>query len=415
VSAAPAAAEPAPSAAPLLTVRDLKVHFQIPAGGLFRPRHVPLRAVDGVSFEVRPGETLGVVGESGCGKSTLGRAVLQLIAPTAGQVVWMGRDIAGLDVRAMRPLRREMQIIFQDPLASLDPRMTIGEIVAEPLRTHEPSLAGPRCASGCRRCSGQVGLLPQMINRYPHEFSGGQCQRIGIARAMILRPRLVVCDEPVSALDVSIQAQIVNLLMNLQREFGLSLIFISHNLAVVRHISHRILVLYLGRMMELADRDTLYENPRHPYTQALISAVPIPDPRLERLKPRLVISGDPPSPLRPPSAASSAPAARRPPNSAPARSPPSSPSRTPRTASPATTGARRCRRWGSCLTVTAPGRLSARNDRGVPGLEPLTPGQEGADPQGQPVEQAPGCRHRASNGSATSWPSSSPRTASTSW
>ena len=296
-----AAAEAAPSAPPLLTVRDLKVHFPIPAGGLFRSRYVPLRAVDGVSFEVRPGETLGVVGESGCGKSTLGRAVLQLIAPTAGQVVWMGRDIAGLDHRAMRPLRREMQIIFQDPLASLDPRMTIGEIVAEPLRTHEPSLGRAEVRERVGAMLEQVGLLPRMINRYPHEFSGGQCQRIGIARAMILRPKLVVCDEPVSALDVSIQAQIVNLLMNLQRQFGLSLIFISHNLAVVRHISHRILVLYLGRMMELADRDTLYENPRHPYTQALISAVPIPDPRLERLKPRLVIAGDPPSPLRPPS------------------------------------------------------------------------------------------------------------------
>jgi oligopeptide transport system ATP-binding protein len=250
--------------APVLSVRDLRVHFPIPVGGLFRRHYVPLRAVDGVSFDVLPGETLGVVGESGCGKSTLGRAVLQLITPTSGQVVWLGRNIAGLEHGAMRPLRREMQIIFQDPLASLDPRMTVGEIIAEPLRTHEPRLARAEVRERVRAMMAAVGLLPQMLNRYPHEFSGGQCQRIGIARAMILRPRLVVCDEPVSALDVSIQAQIVNLLMALQRELGLSLIFISHNLAVVRHISHRILVLYLGRMMELADRDSLYENPRDP-------------------------------------------------------------------------------------------------------------------------------------------------------
>ena len=287
--------------APILSVRDLKVHFPLAAGGLFRRQWIALRAVDGVTFDVLPGETLGVVGESGCGKSTLGRAVLQLIPPSSGQVVWLGQNIAGLEHRAMRPFRREMQIIFQDPLASLDPRMTVGEIVAEPLKTHEPALKKPEIRARVREMLEAVGLLPQMINRYPHEFSGGQCQRIGIARAMILKPRLIVCDEPVSALDVSIQAQIVNLLMRLQKEFGLALIFISHNLAIVRHISHRILVLYLGRMMELATRDGIYDNPRHPYTQALISAVPIPDPRLERQKPQLVISGELPSPLRPPS------------------------------------------------------------------------------------------------------------------
>ena len=287
--------------APVLSVRDLKVHFPIAIGGLFSREHVPLRAVDGVSFDVLPGETLGIVGESGCGKSTLGRAVLQLITPTSGQVVWLGQNIAGLEHKAMRPFRREMQIIFQDPLASLDPRMTVGESIAEPLRTHEPGLRKAEVRERVQAMLEAVGLLPGMLNRYPHEFSGGQCQRIGIARAMILRPRLIVCDEPVSALDVSIQAQIVNLLMELQREFGLSLIFISHNLAVVRHISHRILVLYLGRMMEIADRDSLYENPRHPYTQALISAVPIPDPGLERRKVRLVVAGELPSPLRPPS------------------------------------------------------------------------------------------------------------------
>ncbi|MGH6895610.1 MAG: ABC transporter ATP-binding protein [Geminicoccaceae bacterium] len=270
-------------------------------GGLLRRRYLPLKAVDGVSFELRPGETLGIVGESGCGKSTLGRAVLRLIEPSAGRVVWLGDDLGGLDAEALRRHRRAMQIVFQDPLASLDPRMTVGDIIAEPLITHEPRLGKDAVKARVSDMLAKTGLSPQMINRYPHEFSGGQCQRIGIARAMILGPKLIVCDEPVSALDVSIQAQIVNLLMRLQREFGLSLLFISHDLAVVRHISHRILVLYLGRTMELADRDALYAAPRHPYTKALISAVPIPDPRLERQKQRMVLTGDLPSPLAPPS------------------------------------------------------------------------------------------------------------------
>jgi oligopeptide transport system ATP-binding protein len=287
--------------APILSVRDLKVHFPIPAGGFLRRRYIPLKAVDGVSFELRPGETLGIVGESGCGKSTLGRALLQLIPSTDGQVIWLGENLAGRGSQAMRPYRRDLQIIFQDPLASLDPRMPVGEIIAEPLITHEPGLARAQVRARVQEMMRAVGLLPQMINRYPHEFSGGQCQRIGIARAMILKPKLIVCDEPVSALDVSIQAQIVNLLMALQREFGLSLIFISHNLAVVRHICHRIMVLYLGRMAEIAGRDDLYARPRHPYTQALISAVPIPDPELERSRHRIVLTGDLPSPLRPPS------------------------------------------------------------------------------------------------------------------
>jgi oligopeptide transport system ATP-binding protein len=287
--------------APILSVRDLKVHFPIPAGGLLQRRYVPLKAVDGITFDLRAGETLGIVGESGCGKSTLGRAVLQLIPPTDGRVIWLGDDLAGLGSGAMRRHRRDLQIIFQDPLASLDPRMPIGETIAEPLVTHEPRLPRTEVRQRVQTMMRAVGLLPQMINRYPHEFSGGQCQRIGIARAMILRPRLIVCDEPVSALDVSIQAQIVNLLMQLQQEFGLSLIFISHNLAVVRHICHRIMVLYLGRMCELADRDALYLNPKHPYTQALISAVPIPDPELERARRRVVLTGDLPSPLSPPS------------------------------------------------------------------------------------------------------------------
>jgi oligopeptide transport system ATP-binding protein len=227
--------------------------------------------------------------------------VLRLIEPSAGRVVWLGDDLGALDPETLRRHRRAMQIVFQDPLASLNPRMTVGDIVAEPLLTHEPRLAKGEVKARVRDILAKTGLSPQMINRYPHEFSGGQCQRIGIARAMILRPRLIVCDEPVSALDVSIQAQIVNLLMRLQREFGLSLLFISHGLSVVRHISHRILVLYLGRMMELADRDTLYLVPRHPYTKALISAVPIPDPGLERQKQRIVLTGDLPSFLEPPS------------------------------------------------------------------------------------------------------------------
>ncbi|MFO1069759.1 MAG: dipeptide ABC transporter ATP-binding protein [Geminicoccaceae bacterium] len=286
---------------PLLRVQDVRVHFPIPVGGVLRRRYLPLRAVDGVSFDLEPGETLGVVGESGCGKSTLGRAVLQLIRPTAGRVLWLGDDLVGLDPEALRRKRRDLQIVFQDPLASLDPRMPIGESIAEPLRTFEPGLGRAEVRERVQEMLRQVGLLPQMINRYPHEFSGGQCQRIGIARAMILRPRLVVCDEPVSALDVSIQAQIINLLMQLQDELGTALIFISHNLAVVRHISRRIMVLYLGRMVELADRDSLYARPLHPYTQALISAVPIPDPALERRKQRIVLQGDLPSPLNPPS------------------------------------------------------------------------------------------------------------------
>jgi oligopeptide transport system ATP-binding protein len=285
----------------LIRVEEVRVHFQIPAGGVLRRRWLALKAVDGVSFALARGETLGVVGESGCGKSTLGRAVMQLIPPTAGRVLWLGEDLTRLGPSAMRARRREMQIVFQDPLASLDPRMPVGESIAEPLRTFEPGLARGEVRERVQEMMRQVGLLPQMINRYPHEFSGGQCQRIGIARAMILRPRLVVCDEPVSALDVSIQAQIINLLMRLQAELGTALIFISHNLAVVRHISRRILVLYLGRMVELADRDSLYAEPRHPYTQALISAVPIPDPRLEARKQRIVLSGDLPSPLSPPS------------------------------------------------------------------------------------------------------------------
>ena len=287
--------------APLLSVQDLKVHFHIGGGLLTRRRAAVLKAVDGVTFDLRPGETLGLVGESGCGKSTLGRAVLRLLPTAAGRVVWLGQDLAQLSHEAMRQKRQEMQIVFQDPLAALNPRMPVGDIIAEPLKTFQPKLPTAETRRRVKEMMAKVGLLPNQINRYPHEFSGGQCQRIGIARAMINEPKLIVCDEPVSALDVSIQAQIVNLLMDLQRDMGMALIFISHNLSVVRHISHRIMVLYLGRVAELADRDELYRNPRHPYTQALISAVPIPDPDVERNRHRVMLKGDLPSPLKPPS------------------------------------------------------------------------------------------------------------------
>ncbi|KEI69454.1 ABC transporter ATP-binding protein [Endozoicomonas elysicola] len=285
---------------PILKVENLKVHFPVDVGTFFSNK-AQLKAVDGVSFELNEGETLAIVGESGCGKSTLGRAVLQLLHNTEGQVIWMGENITGYSVKAMRPLRNEMQIIFQDPLASLNPRMTIGEIIAEPLATHNPDMPKEQVKSRVREMMDIVGLLPRMINRYPHEFSGGQCQRIGIARAMILQPKVIVCDEPVSALDVSIQAQIINLLGELQKRFGLSLLFISHDLSIIRHISHRVMVLYLGNVMEIAEKDELYNSPRHPYTQALISAVPVPDPDKEAHKKRIVLKGDLPSPINPPS------------------------------------------------------------------------------------------------------------------
>ncbi|MDX2222197.1 MAG: ATP-binding cassette domain-containing protein [Rhodospirillaceae bacterium] len=286
---------------PILQIRDLKVHFPVRTGGALIGTFKPLKAVDGISFDLAAGETLGVVGESGCGKSTLGRAILHLVPATSGTVAWLGRDLTSQSKDEIRAVRQDLQVVFQDPLASLDPRMTAGSIIAEPLRNFFPHLTGEDIKARVREMMEQVGLLPTMINRYPHEFSGGQCQRIGIARAMILKPKLIICDEPVSALDVSIRAQVINLLMDLQRAFGLSLIFISHDLAVVRHISHRVMVLYLGRVMELADRKSIYAAPRHPYTKALLAAVPIPDPVKERAKPRILLSGDPPSPLNPPS------------------------------------------------------------------------------------------------------------------
>jgi oligopeptide/dipeptide ABC transporter ATP-binding protein len=281
----------------LLDVNDLKVHFPIRMGGFPFAKTKPLRAVDGVSFTLHQGETLGIVGESGCGKSTLARAVMKLVESTNGDVVWCGRDLNEVNPLELRKLRREFQIVFQDPLASLDPRMTIGESIAEPLVSLKPELSKERVQSEVRMMMGRVGLDAAWINRYPHEFSGGQNQRVGIARAMIVRPKLIVCDEAVSALDVSIQSQIVDLILKLQAEFGMSMIFISHDLSVVRQVAHRVMVLYLGRIVELADRHAIYEDPRHPYTKALLSAVPLPDPKAEREKPHASLLSDLPSPL----------------------------------------------------------------------------------------------------------------------
>ena len=287
---------------PLLSVRDLHVDFMIKAANAlpWSPRNA-LRAVNGVSFDLYPGETLGLVGESGCGKSTLARAVLNLVPPTSGSVKWFGRELVGADHDAWQQVRKQVQVVFQDPLASLNPRMNIAQIVGEPLRTHEPELPAAEVLARVKAMLARVGLAESHLYRYPHEFSGGQCQRIGIARALILRPKVLVCDEPLSALDVSIQAQIVNLLQDLQREMGLALLFIAHDLAVVKHVSQRVLVMYLGRTMELGEKDALYASPRHPYTQALQAAVPVPDPRKERHKHLRLLKGDIPSPINPPS------------------------------------------------------------------------------------------------------------------
>ena len=280
---------------PLLDVRELAVHFPIRRGPIWRPRRGAVRAVDGVSFQVMPGETLGLVGESGCGKSTTARAVLNIIPPTSGEVRFQGRPIQGLSEPAMRPLRRRLQMIFQDPYASLNPRMTVGRVIAEPMKVLGTRPRHLRQLEAMRLMD-LVGLNPRLINRYPHEFSGGQRQRIGIARALAAEPELIFCDEPVSALDVSIQAQVINLLVKLREELGLSYVMIAHDLSVVRHISDRIGVMYLGRLVEVAPADDLCRRPKHPYTQALLSAVPIADPQRERQRQRIVLSGEVPSP-----------------------------------------------------------------------------------------------------------------------
>ena len=282
---------------PLIEVTDLKKHFPIRKGVLQRTIGA-VRAVDGISFSINEGETLGLVGESGCGKTTVGRTVLRLVEPTSGEIKVRGQEISGLSKAGMRPLRRQMQIIFQDPFSSLNPRIRVGEIVGEPLKVHGVGDKAER-ADRVAKLFQRVGLRPQQMTNYPHQFSGGQRQRVSIARALALDPGFIVADEPVSALDVSIQAQVINLLMDLQQELGLSYLFVSHNLAVVEHISHRVAVMYLGRIVEYADKVALFANPQHPYTEALLAAVPLPDPSLVRTKQR--VTGDVPSPINPPS------------------------------------------------------------------------------------------------------------------
>jgi len=286
-------------AKPLIEVKNLKMHFPITAGFPI-PRQIgAVQAVDDVSFSIRPGETLGLVGESGCGKTTVGRTLLRLYKPTAGEVYFEGKEIAHLPEKEFLPYRRKMQMIFQDPYASLDPRMTAADIIGEAIDIHNLA-TGQERMDRIYHLLELVGLLPEHANRFPHEFSGGQRQRIGIARALAVEPQFIVCDEPISALDVSIQAQVVNLLEDLQAQLGLAYLFIAHDLAMVKHISHRIAVMYLGRIVELADSDTLYRHPMHPYTLALLSAAPIPDPKIETTRQRILLEGDPPSPVNPP-------------------------------------------------------------------------------------------------------------------
>ncbi|HAF66622.1 MAG: dipeptide ABC transporter ATP-binding protein [Bacillota bacterium] len=285
------------SADVLLEVRNLKTYFPLKRGLLGRPRGF-VKAVDDVSFFIRRGETLGLVGESGCGKTTTGKSILRLIEPTSGEIIFEGQDLMGLNQNQMRKMRREMQLIYQDPYSSLNPRLTVGEIIAEPLVVHD-LLDRQGREERVRELLEVVGLSPDHMYRYPHEFSGGQRQRVGIARALALNPKFIVCDEPVSALDVSIQSQILNLLVDLQKEFGLTYLFIAHGLAAVKHISDRVAVMYLGKIVEIADSQVIYDRPLHPYTQALISAIPVPNPKIQ--KERILLEGDVPSPVNPPS------------------------------------------------------------------------------------------------------------------
>ncbi len=289
------------SQGPLLKVEHLTKEF--PAGsGVFGGRFSKsvVSAVNDVSFEIYPGETFGLVGESGCGKSTTGRTIMRLNRPTSGKVFFQGRDVAAMNHRELKAMRRDMQFIFQDPYASLNPRMTIGEIISEPMTIHGVGTKEERMET-VRELLDVVGLNPEHINRYPHEFSGGQRQRVGIARAFALKPKLIICDEPVSALDVSIQAQVLNLLKDLQERYGTAYLFIAHDLSVVQHISDRVAVMYLGKMVEVSDWKTLYTEPHHPYTQSLLSAVPVPDPDIQKTRKRIILAGDPPSPIDPPS------------------------------------------------------------------------------------------------------------------
>ncbi|HMN82167.1 MAG TPA: ATP-binding cassette domain-containing protein [Burkholderiaceae bacterium] len=294
--------DPRPEPRPeVLRVDGLKVHFPLPAGLPWRRSRGAVRAVDGVSFTLKRGETLGLVGESGCGKSTTGLAALKMLQPTAGRIVFEGEDITDWDAARVRPLRQRMQMVYQDPYGSLNPRMRVRDLIGEPLTVHRRVRNGSQYRERVAELLATVGLLPDMADRYPHEFSGGQRQRIGIARALALEPSLLICDEPVSALDVSIQAQVVNVFVELQQRLGLSYLFIAHDLAVVRHISDRIAVMYLGRIVEIAAREDLYGSPVHPYTRALMAAVPVADPRVEKARQRTVVKGEVPSVLRPPS------------------------------------------------------------------------------------------------------------------
>jgi oligopeptide transport system ATP-binding protein len=287
-------------ASDLVTIRDLKMHFPVTEGALFSREVAQVRAVDGISFTIRKGETLGLVGESGCGKTTTGRCILRLEHPTAGQILFDGKNLVDLDQKSMRALRQKIQVIFQDPYSSLNPRMKIGEIISEPMKVHrtEPNKAArdARVTELLRLC----GLDPRFADRYPHEMSGGQRQRVGIARALSVRPEFIICDEAISALDVSIQAQIINLLEDLREQFDLTYLFIAHDLSVVRHLCHRVAVMYLGKIVELADCDELYSNPLHPYTQALLGSVPVPDPDMEKARAHRIVKGEVPSPMNPP-------------------------------------------------------------------------------------------------------------------